>query len=136
MKTNVVTDSKFIVKPEDGIVVCIMDAVINLDALQKIYYVVDTPWWKKKAPMVDTLGRVRVVAKAKCGPKDTFDEALGKKIAESRAKQKVFKIANNVWSSILDKLNIEVSIAQMMAENTKEMCKIEKKHTSELIESI
>lgn len=38
--------------------------------------------------------------KARCSSDDTFDETVGRRIAECRAKIKMFKVARNVWKTL------------------------------------
>ena len=90
MKTKLRTESKFIVKPENKVVVCIMKVDMQLTN-SECWYSIDPKWWATKAPKVNYCGEFIVTAIARCNSEDTFDEATGKKIAESRAKSKAFK---------------------------------------------
>lgn len=131
MRTRVVTKSKFIVKPENKVVVCKMSVDMQLPK-SECWGSMDCNCWNTKAPMVDYSGRFTVMAKAKCNSEDTFDEATGKKIAESRAKAKAFKIAKNVWNCIAGDLTEKGAIAGEMARHCSIVEEVEIKHTEEL----
>lgn len=133
MKTNLRTDSEFIVKSENKVVVCNMRVSMQFfDSILWCY--IDPDWWATKAPRVNSSGEFTVTAKARCNPNDTFDEVTGKRIAESRAKTKAFKIAKNVWNCIAKGLTEKANIANTMAKNCAAMEKIESNHVKELSE--
>lgn len=134
MKTKLRTESKFIVKPEEKVVVCVMKADMQLLKFDS-WDITKISDWKAKAPMVDNIyGVFTVSAKAKCAPDDKFDEVIGKRIAESRAKSKAFKTAKNIWSCIAEKLLNEYNISMEMYKNCEAMEKIETNHAKELSE--
>ena len=133
MKTKLRTDSEFIVKPENKVVVCNMEASMQLFD-SNLWSYTDTDWWATKAPMVNGYGEFTVTAKARCNPNDTFDEVTGKRIAESKAKTKAFKIAKNVWNCIAKSLTKKANIANTMAKNCAAMEEIESNHVKELSE--
>lgn len=58
---------------------------------------IDSEVFKKKLPYIDYDGCFEVKAKARCNSTDTFDEETGKRIAESRAKAKMFRTAEKVY---------------------------------------
>ena len=131
MKT-VRTTSEFIVKPEEKVVICTMDVDMRLIKFDS-WDMTDPSMWKAKAPMVDSIyGVFTVTAKARCNPNDTFNEVIGKRIAESRAKSKAFRIAKNVWSCIAEKLLDEYNISMKMYKNCAAMEEIESNHVKEL----
>lgn len=131
MKTNVRTNSRFIVKPEDRVVICKMAVNMKLLDLECWHRIATV--WETKAPMVNDFGKFTVIAKAKCNSNDTFDEAIGKRIAEARAKVKAFKIAKNVWSCIAKDFAEHTQIAKRMMKSCEEVEKIELKHESEIL---
>lgn len=133
MKTRVRTTSKFIVKPENKVVVCNLTVRANLLETPLFLY---TNWdsWKTKAPMVNRHGMFTVTAKARCNSEDTFDETVGKRIAESRAKAKAFKIAKNMWNCIAKDLAEKADIASTLAKNCAVVEEIEVKHVEKLVE--
>lgn len=131
MKT-VRTTSEFIVKPEEKVVICTMDVDMRLIKFDS-WDMTDPSMWKAKAPMVYSIyGVFTVTAKARCNPNDTFNEVIGKRIAESRAKSKAFRIAKNVWSCIAEKLLDEYNISMKMYKNCAAMEEIESNHVKEL----
>lgn len=133
MRTRVKTESKFIVKPENKVVVCNMSVDMQLNK-SECWNQMDNDCWKDKAPMVSYNGRFTVTAIARCNSEDTFDEATGKKIAESRAKAKAFKIARNVWDCIAKNLAKQAYIAEQMTKNCELVREVEVKHVEKLSE--
>ena len=132
MKTKLKTDSEFIVKPENRVVVCTMNVDMQLIKFDS-YDMVEPKMWKTKAPMVNMYGRFIVTAKARCNSNDNFDEVTGKRIAESRAKSKAFRIAKNVWKCIAEKLLNEYNISMKMYKNCSAMEVFETKHKEKLL---
>lgn len=130
MKTKVKTESTFIVKPEDRIIICEMKADMQLPLSNIFYY--DYHYWETKVPEVDPFGKFKVITKTRCSPNDTFNEVIGKRIAESKAKAKVFKTAKNVWNCIAKSLADSTKMAETMAKNCKIVEEIEVKHIEKL----
>ena len=84
--------------------------------------------------MVDFYGRFTVKAIARCNEIDKFDEVIGKRIAESRAKTKAYRTAYKFWSICAKNISNMVkfcnstvdacSVAFLKeAEHVKELCK-------------
>nr|DAR02413.1 MAG TPA: hypothetical protein [Crassvirales sp.] len=132
MKTKVVTEPKFIVKPENKVVICNMRVDMQL-RVSEIWPIIKEEWWGTKAPKVNYFGGFVVTAKARCNSVDTFDETIGKRIAESRAKAKAFKIAKNVWNRIAEELYNNSKLAEERAKNCKIVEEVELKHVKELV---
>lgn len=132
MKTKVVTEPKFIVKPENKVVICNMRVDMKLMD-SELWSVIRRQWWITKAPEVNDFGEFVVTAKARCNSVDTFDETIGKRIAESRAKAKAFKIAKNVWNCIAKELYNNSKLAEERAKNCKIVEEVELKHVKELV---
>ena len=133
MKTRLRTNSEFIVKPENKVVVCIMKVDMQLID-SGCWCLINPKWWATKAPMVNDYGEFTVTAKARCNSNDTFDETIGKRIAESRAKAKAFKIAKNAWSCIAKDLTEKANMVSTLAKNCEAMEEIESNHVKELSE--
>lgn len=127
-----VINSTYKVIPDKGIVVCILECTTGV-ANTDIWSHTQTEWWSKKLPNVNYRGDFTVRAKAICCKDDKFDEVIGKRIAESRAKVKAYKTARKFWDicatkmgEILD-LCIDLKKACILAEVN------EKEHVKELI---
>ena len=128
-----IIESKYKVIPDKGIVVCILKCttgVINTDA----WVYTDYRWWKKLLPNVNSMGEFTVRAKSICGKDDKFDEVIGKRIAESRAKTKAYKTAYKFWficakniGAIVKFCNSTVNACSTAfckeAEHVKDLCK-------------
>lgn len=50
-----------------------------------------------------------VEAKTVCGERDTYDEIVGKRIAEAKAYRKVYKIGRKISELVIDYLNQELA---------------------------
>ncbi len=131
MKTKIKTEPKFIVKPEDKVVVCKMKVDMQLIDSECWPYI-GAAWYGNKALKVNQFGEFTVKAIARCNSEDTFDEVIGKRIAESRAKVKAFKIAKNVWGCIAKDLSNKAKIAEKMAKNCTIVEEVEVRHITEL----
>lgn len=127
MRTRVKTSPKFIVKPEDKVVVCNMKVDMQLMNSECWNYI-NSDWWATKAPKVNDFGEFTVTAVARCNSEDTFDETIGKRIAESKAKAKAFKTAKNVWGCIFRGLRDQTDIAGAMAKHCEVVEEAEVKH--------
>lgn len=99
MKNRVlITSTKFHVDTENKVVVCELEVDMQMYK-NPAYSIVNGNMWRRKFPYVSWDGQFTVKAKARCNASDTFDETVGKRIAESRAKAKMFKIASRVWAT-------------------------------------
>lgn len=132
MKNRVlITGTKFHVDTENKVVVCELKVDMQMHK-NPAYCVVNSDMWRKKLPYVSWDGQFTVRAKARCNASDTFDETVGKRIAESRAKAKMFNIAWKVWRECEDAL---VDMAQE-CQKTSQACvtamDIELNHVLEL----
>lgn len=104
MKNRVlITGTKFHVDTENKVVVCELKVDMQMHK-NPAYCVVSGNMWRRKLPYVSWDGQFTVRAKARCNASDTFDETVGKRIAESRAKAKMFKIASRVWATCREAL--------------------------------
>ena len=133
MKTGIKTESKFVVKPKDKVVICIMKVDMGI-ITPEWWFTLNPKWWAIKTPIVGSLGAFTVTAKARCSPNDVFNEAIGKKIAKSRAKIKAFKTAKNAWNCIAEVFIKKANKASRIADNCAVMEEFEVKHVKELLE--
>lgn len=132
MKNRVlITGTKFHVDTENKVVVCELKVDMQIHK-HPAWIAINSTMWKKKFPNVSCDGEFTVKAKARCNNTDTFDEKKGKRIAESRAKAKMFNIAWKVWRECEDAL---VDMAQE-CQKTSQACvtamDIELNHVLEL----
>ena len=97
MKNRVrIIKKEFKVDEKNKVVVCELLFTLQLLGSEAIPNIMDIPGRlaKEAISMGDTLV---CRGKARCSSDDTFDEAVGCRIAECRAKTKMFKVARNVW---------------------------------------
>jgi hypothetical protein len=98
-----VINSEYKVNSEKGIVICILECSTGVDRTD-VWTTVSYNWWKRKLPLVDFYGKFTVKAIARCNGVDKFDEVIGKRIAESRAKAKAYRIAGKFWNICANKI--------------------------------
>lgn len=104
MKNRVnVTQTKFYVNASQGIVVCVLQVDMQLGKHPSFEWFAEESFIKK-LPFVSRFGKFEVKGVSKCNVDDTFDEELGKRIAESRAKSKAYTIASKVYECLSDDL--------------------------------
>lgn len=94
---------RYIIQPQSKVVVCIMECSIphlpyNCHILRKFHEVSGPAY------------HFTVKGTAKCGPRDTYDEQTGMRIAESKAKEKAISKANKIMqhyrSIVKENLNV------------------------------
>ena len=133
MKNKVrILESTYKIDKKNKVVVCELKVDMQMHK-NPAYYTVGGSMWRKRLPHVDWDGQFTVRAKARCNASDTFNETIGKRIAESRAKAKMFAIAGKVWlecSTALLKESQECSKTMRACLDKRSM---EIKHVEELI---
>lgn len=132
MKNRVlITDTKFHVDTENKVVVCELKVDMQIYK-NPAYYAINGNMWRKKLPHVNWDGQFTVRAKARCNASDTFDETVGKRIAESRAKAKMFSIAQRVWGECYKVLTCYAAECSRSIQACLEAKRIEENHVKEL----
>lgn len=132
MKNRVlITDTKFHVDTENKVVVCELKVDMQMHK-NPAYYVVNRNMWGKRFPHVNWEGQFIVRAKARCNASDTFDETVGKRIAESRAKVKMFNTAWKVYRECEDALVDLAQECQKSSQACVAAMNIEDNHVLEL----
>ena len=71
--------------------------------------------------------------KARCSSDDTFDETVGRRIAECRAKIKMFKVARNVWKTLGNDLAERVLSCRTLSNTCDVAMDIETWHLKKLL---
>ena len=122
--------SSFHVDEANKVVVCTLECDMQLDkhpAWNSIDWVMF-----RNIPYANCYGKFTVKAKARCNATDTFSVETGKRIAESRAKAKMFNTASRIYklcSDALTKLAKECSNSSVACEQA---MMIENDHVLEL----
>lgn len=122
--------SSFHVDEANKVVVCTLECDIQLEK-HPAWNAIDNGMFKK-IPYVNWSGEFITKAKARCNATDTFNAETGKRIAESRAKAKMFSISSKVYklcSDALTKLAKECSKSSVACEQA---MMIENDHVLEL----
>ena len=122
--------SNFHVDGANKVVVCTLECDMQLNK-HPAWDAIDSRMFKS-IPYVSWNGKFIVKAKARCNATDTFDVETGKRIAESRAKAKMFNISSRVYkfcSDALTKMAKECSNSSVACEQA---MMIENDHVLEL----
>ena len=108
-KTKVVYRSeKFFVNEEKKTVVCVINFEINLLEIKAVQRMFDDPEFRdfinSNYDIEKNLGvcKFKVSGKAKVADEDEFDETFGKRLAKTRAQEKAFIVANNLYCDIAE----------------------------------
>ena len=122
--------SSFHVDEANKVVVCTLECDMQLDK-HPAWNSIDCSMFKN-IPHANCYGKFTVKAKARCNTIDTFSVETGKRIAESRAKAKMFNVSSRIYklcSDALTKLAKECSNSSVACEQA---MMIENDHVLEL----
>ena len=122
--------SSFHVDEANKVVVCTLECDMQLDK-HPAWNSIDCRMFKNIS-YANWYGKFTVKAKARCNATDTFSIETGKRIAESRAKAKMFNTASRIYklcSDALTKLAKECSNSSVACEQA---MMIENDHVLEL----
>lgn len=122
----------YIVNSEEKIVVCLMKCEIRWDNGSPYVYI--APYmWQKSLPHINRAGEFTVKAIARCNNLDTFDEKTGKRIAESRAKKKVFSTAAKFYLKLGEFYLKYITITSNVAKACLQAEEVEDSHIQALL---
>lgn len=127
-----VTNTTFHVDEVNKVVICILQCDMQMckHSVDELYR--PEKAYSKRMPLVNYNGTFTVKAKAKCNASDTFDVKIGKRLAESRAKTKMYHVAERVWIQLVQYLNNITKDCIKSAEACAIAKDIEDKHIKEL----
>lgn len=136
-KINVqMTQPKYIIKPEDGVVICSITANGNIDCYKNLYDVsIDNPKFKKKYGInyIDSTKVFTAVTKLHKG--DKWDEIKGKRIAESKCKRNIYKFYLRLYNDVCDEiLNKDIKLLNQHIDNLFYCANREDNHLKELMQ--
>lgn len=135
-KINVqMTQPKYIIKPEDGVVICSITANGNNDCYNNLCdVIVHSPKLQKKYGLrwIDTTQVFTAVAKLHKG--DKWEEIKGKRIAESKCKRKVYNFYLRLYDDILEEImNKDIKLLNKHLDNLEYCVNRESLHLKELM---
>jgi len=135
-KINVkMTQPKYIIKPEDGVVICSIAAHGNNDCYKHICDVlVDNPKLRKKYGLhwIDSGKIFTAVAKLHKG--DKWEEIKGKRIAESKCKRKIYEFYLRLYTDIMRELvKTDIKLLNHHSDNLVYCLNREAQHLKELM---
>lgn len=111
MKTFIeILNTVYYTSKETGKVTCMIECRFTLQ--DKLYHYPAYFANKKKFPKIKHTGYFSVVGWAQCNERDTFDETTGKRIAESKAKKKLYKIGKNYYRHMLSKMREDIALIE------------------------
>lgn len=132
MKNRVlIKKSSFHVDEENKVVVCVLECDMQMFK-HPAWNSISADMFAKKLPYVSWDGKFIVKAKARCNATDTFDTEVGKRIAESRAKVKMFKVAGRVYDLCEEGLYILAKECSKSSDACLLAMRKEEEHVSEL----
>ena len=132
MKNRVlITESNFHVDESNKVVVCTLHCDLQLHK-HPAWGSIDSEMFKS-LPNVSWSGKFIVKAKTRCNPSDTFNTEVGKRIAESRAKVKMFNTACKAYRRCKDAFADLSQECQKSYQACVAAMNIEDNHVNELI---
>lgn len=133
MKNRVrIIKKEFKVDEKNKVVVCELLFALQLLGSEAIPNIMDIPGRMAKEAV--SMGDALVCrGKARCSSDDTFDEAVGRRIAECRAKIKMFKVARNVWKTLGNDLAERVLSCRTLSDTCDVAMDIEMWHLKKLL---
>lgn len=132
MKNRVkITKANYIVNPEKKVVVCVLECDMQLQKHPAWYDIYPNMW--ANLPLVDLNGTFKVRAIARCNEEDAFNEEVGKRIAESRAKGKAFATATKVYKEIEKYFLNCAALVNESVEACEQTVRVEEAHVESLI---
>lgn len=136
-KTGVtIVDKKFIYNEEKETIVCILKCTLNPYLLWHRHAIdIDYNYWKHHLPKVNVSGDFTAVGIAICNSVDTYNEETGRRIAESRAKVKVYATAKKFYEIIANELQRKLDLIEYKEHSCALIKSFEEKHVSDLIEN-
>ena len=92
-----ISKTEYHVDRENKVVLCTLYVDTQLSK-HPAWVSISQDFFAKRFPFISYGGEFIVKAKARCNKEDEFDEVIGKRIAESRAKTKAYRTAYKFWS--------------------------------------
>lgn len=135
-KINVqMTQPKYIIKPNDGIVICQIQANGDYQPYMNITDIVQNSTKLKKKYNIEWLNdKFWFTAIAKLHKEDTWNEIKGKRIAESKCKRKIYEFYLRLYADILKELmNNDIKMLNHHLDNLEYCANREEKHLKELM---
>lgn len=126
-----ITKANYIVNPEKKVVVCVLECDMQLYKHPAWDYIYCNMW--ANPPLVDNRSTFKVRAIARCNEEDAFNEEVGKRIAESRAKGKAFATTTKVYKEIEKYFLNCAALVNESVEACEQAVKVEKAHVELLI---
>lgn len=129
MRNRVKATSKFIINEEKKIVVCVLNCDMQLFKGEESYL------YSNKVVGNDYVrfGEFSVTGISRCNDSDTFDINIGKKIAESRAKVKMFNRASKIYTILEADILNRVNKINELQEACDKASEIEASHLEALL---
>ena len=127
---------KYIIKPEDGVVICSITANGDNDCYGYLYDILwNNPKLRKKYGL-EWINNTKVfTAVAKLHKGDKWDEVKGKRIAESKCKRKIYKFYLRLYSNIYNEiLNKDIKLLNQHRDNLFYCVNREDNHLKELMQ--
>lgn len=136
MKNRItILKENYIINKEKRTIVCILRCEVSPERLHNYEYIYPLlRGVNSKFPFMKGY-QFTVVGKSKCHDSDEFDETLGKRIAESRAKIKMFKTGHMLWKRYWHALSLLVSGCIKKAVACRDEHRVECNHLKTLLKN-
>lgn len=134
-KTNIkMKKPTYIVKPEDGVVVCSIQACGNADDYPNIFigkHVTQKVRKRFHIHYIDEWQTFTVVVRLH--KEDTWDEVVGKRIAESKCKRKIYEFYLRLYDFVVNEItHNDIVLLNQYTDNLMYCVHRETKHLKEL----
>ena len=96
---------KYKVDKENRVIICIITCGTNMISIPSYIMEIYREKVMPKLNMCNAFGVFTISAKSRCHIDDEWNEIKGKRIAESKATKKAFKIALRIWRLLTQELN-------------------------------
>ena len=112
-KTNIkMSQPSFIVKKDDGIIVCKIETKGNTDVFEKLDIYMMSRKLKKRFNIYSINDTLTFTVVTRHHKSDVWNEIIGKRIAEAKCKRQIYDFYHRVYKFILDKIK-KSDIAQL-----------------------
>ena len=112
-KTNIkMSQPSFIVKKDDGIIVCKIETKGNTEVFEKLDIYMMSRKLKKRFNIYSINDTLTFTVVTRHHKSDVWNEIVGKRIAEAKCKRQIYDFYHRVYKFILDKIK-KSDIAQL-----------------------
>lgn len=133
-KTNVIMNPpKYIIKKDKGIIICKIYTISDITLYKNIdYNQIDSKLKKLFSHKFEDT--IVFTAVAKCSKHDEYNELIGKRIAESKCKRKIYNHYLKVYQQLYNMLIQDINIISYNINNLYNCLQKEEQHSKDLMQ--